>query len=233
MAALGQGVADPEIVHPAGIVRLHQLDAPVPLPQPQAGDGHLPGQRLLADLRVGVLAQQREGPLQQLQRAPQPVRVCALEAEAEVHQRAFQDQREGVRVLPDGFLRLLQSRRILPAAVSPQPLEHGFRAVVLHLIAQQHIHGYVEELRHLRDQVQVRHGQLRFPLVDRPRGHPEHLGELLLRQPALLPEPPDVFGQVHLHRLTSSAFTADYTGPEQDSQHTVRMDRKRINLPAV
>ena len=197
--AHGQGLADDGVIEAARVVLLVELDPLLHLVQPQIDRRHPSIQDLLADLRVRVLAQQEQGLLQKRHGAPKYIPVAAVEPVPAVQGGTLVDDPEGVGILLEGLLRLGEPHPILLAAVLLQPLHGGVQAVILHLIPQQHVHGGVEEVRHLHNELDVRHGEARLPLVDGAGRDPQHLGKLLLGQRPHLPEGPDVLRQLHVH----------------------------------
>ena len=167
---------------------------------------HLAAERAFADLWIGVLRQQQAGAFRKLQRPVQERRLPALHAKDPVERGAVVDDLEGVRIFFQRLFRLGQSRAVLFPATPSQPRDRRLQPVVLHFIAKQNVHRRVEKIRQLHEHSQLRLRQPRFPLVDRARCDAQHLGQLLLRQGACLPERADVLRKLIRHICSPFLF---------------------------
>ena len=164
----------------AGIVALQNVQTSVRFPQHVKHGCHGTADCGFCDFRISVLNKQYPALLKKVQRPLELVPVKAHGPESKIDYRAVEHHLEGVRILAQGLLRFRKGHRIHSAPVLGQTLQHRLQAVVLHLMSQKHIHGHIEEIRHLYNQRQLRHRQARFPFVHRTYGDAEHLCKLLL-----------------------------------------------------
>ena len=196
---LGERIPDLAAEKSARVALFHELDSLIHFAQSQIRFRDLSADRLFVDFRIRILVEQQTGLLEQLQRAAKQFFVLALNAERAKDRGAFLHDLKRVRIPFQRFFRLRKSFPVLIAAVFPHALYDRVDAVILHGIAEQRIHGGIEEVRHLHDQGDIGHGKPRFPLIDGARRDHQHFCKLFLRQRPFLPQSADVFRKLHFH----------------------------------
>ncbi len=95
-----------------------------------------------------LLRQQQAGLFQELRRPVKQGLVPAGKTKGAVQRGALVDDLKGVGILLESLFRLRKPLPILAAAVFLQALHGGFQAVVLDLLAQQHVHRGIEKVSH-------------------------------------------------------------------------------------
>ena len=161
--------------------------------------------------------------LEQFQHAAELFPVTAFHAEDQIDVRGGMHELERVWILFKGLLDLDHRLGISPATILLDPFLDGGKTVVLRLVAQQDVHGSIEEVRHFHDQPQLRDRHARLPLVDGARRDAQHLGKLLLGQAALLSQGADVFGKLQFHIAFSFFLVSEAIIPEENKNVKIQV----------
>ena len=183
----GERLADERVVQLAGVVRLQELYALFRLAERDVDACHSAVERRLADVRILVLRDEAAGAAIELQRAPQQPGVPRADAAHVVVLRGVIGDLKAVRPAAERSLRLLQ-RAVLAVVDAGLEPGHGLRLPAAELKARQRVYGHIEELRHVRDEAQLRRRRAALPLGDRRKAHAQRLRQPLLRHPGRTPQ---------------------------------------------